>query len=439
MILSGWGRYPRIACEVIEPRDCADVFEAVDRRGSLIARGNGRSYGDAALNHNRTILMGRLDRLISFDVETGILACEAGILLSDILSVFVPRGWFVRVTPGTKFVSVGGMIASDVHGKNHHGAGSFGRHLVWLDLMTADGRTLRCSREENAELFAATIGGMGLTGVILRAAFPLMPIETDLMAERTLKVANLDAAMDAIEAHSSSPYSVAWIDCLAAGKSLGRSLVFLADHVRQADLPVARNGASFVSARRISLNVPFSFPKFALSKRSVEAFNLLYYQRAKSGTRLAPLDQYFYPLDSLQNWNRLYGRDGFVQYQFVLPRASSRVGMNAILARIAEQGTGSFLAVLKLLGPQDGFLSFPMDGYTLAVDFPATVPTFNLLTELDAMVSDYGGRIYLAKDSRSGVDIMKRGYPLLPAFASIRDGVDPDRRFASLQSRRLGL
>jgi decaprenylphospho-beta-D-ribofuranose 2-oxidase len=359
--LSGWGNYPQIDVNLARARGAAEAVAAVGASGSLIARGNGRSYGDAALNSETTLSMLPSDRILAFDAATGRLECEAGVLLSDIIDLFVPRGWFVPVTPGTKFVTLGGMIAADVHGKNHHGAGSFGDHVESLQLALADGRTLRCSSAENAELFAATRGGMGLTGIILSAAFHLIPIETVFIRQETHRAGNLREAMDRFELSQHWTYSVAWIDCLARGDSLGRSLIYLGEHAKRDELPPSLNSGldAVVRKRR---RIPFDFPGFALNRWSVRAFNELYYRRARPGMSFVDYDRYFYPLDSILEWNRIYGRSGFVQYQCVLPKAASVAGMTALLERITRSGMGSFLAVLKLFGRQDGLLSFPMEG-----------------------------------------------------------------------------
>ncbi|MDX7952829.1 FAD-binding oxidoreductase [Lichenihabitans sp. Uapishka_5] len=439
MILSGWGRFPRVECPLLEVRHEAEIAAAIAGSRSIIARGNGRAYGDAAMNPAATLSMRRLSRLIAFDEATGLLACEAGTLLVDLVRLFVPRGWFVPVTPGTKFVTVGGMIAADVHGKNHHVAGAFGDHVLWLDLMGADGAVRRCSREVEPDLFWATCGGMGLTGVVLRAAFHLVRIETDLIRQVTHKAANLDEAMTVFESNGDIPYSVAWIDCLSQGERLGRSLITLGAHATANAVREAGRRPFDGAAPKRALRVPFDAPGFALNRWSVKAFNALYYRRGTPGTALVPIESYFYPLDGLLDWNRIYGANGFVQYQFALPKAAGREGLRNILTRIAKHGSGSFLAVLKLFGAGRGFLSFPVEGYTLALDFPATVANFNLLTTLDAMVAEAGGRIYLAKDARSASATVLGGYPERARFSALRDRVDPGRRFASLQSQRLGL
>ncbi len=441
MMLSGWGRYPRIAATPVRPRTADEALGLLATTPHLIARGNGRAYGDAALGAGSTVEMGAISRLIAFNEETGLLVCEAGTLLSDLVDLFLPRGWFVPVTPGTRFVTVGGMVAADVHGKNHHVAGSFGHHIDWFDLAAADGRVLRCSPTENTAIFDATIGGMGLTGIILRVAFRLVRVETDLIDQRLLKATGLDHAMDLFEASTEATYSVAWIDCVSSGSALGRSLIMLGEHLPAERLPAARAGRAFSGPQRRRLSVPLDFPGFALNRFSITAFNALYYGRARPGDSVVELAPYFYPLDAIGNWNRIYGRNGFVQYQFVLPMEASRAGMRTILTRIAAAGTGSFLAVLKLFGrvpTRPGSLSFPREGYTLALDFPASVATFCLLTELDAMVADHGGRLYLAKDARAGASMLA-GYETLGDFRAVRAEIDPDRRFSSLQSQRLGL
>jgi FAD/FMN-containing dehydrogenase len=442
MILSGWGRYPRVDCRLIGARGESEVRAALGREMRLIARGNGRSYGDSALNPAATLSLRPSDRLIAFDAATGRLTCEAGALLSDILEIFVARGWFPPVTPGTKFVTVGGMIAADVHGKNHHGAGTFGDHVESLDLALADGRVVRCSAAENAELFEATRGGMGLTGVILRASFRMQPIETATMRQETLRAANLDAAMELFERSQSWTHSVAWIDCLASGSALGRSLFYRSEHARIDELPAADRSAPLALPSRTPHRVPIDFPSFVLNRWSVAAFNELYYRRARLGTELVDYDTFFYPLDAVLEWNRVYGKAGFVQYQCVLPKEASRAGLTALLERIRAAGIGPFLSVLKLFGRQRGLLSFPIEGYTLALDFQAKPKVFELLDALDGIVADHGGRVYLAKDARLGAAMMKRFYGgagALERFSSLRARFDPTGKFASLQSQRLEL
>lgn len=438
--LAGWGRYPVRDCTVWQPTTPQGLHETLPPLPACIARGNGRSYGDASLNPGATIDMLRLDRLIAFDEGTGTLTCEAGVLLSDIVTAFVPRGWFPPVTPGTRMVTIGGMIASDVHGKNHHVAGSFCDHVDWIDLDLGDGRVLRCSPSEHADLFAATCGGMGLTGIIVRAAFRMLKIETAYIRQRTLRAANLEQALAVFEQSQGSTYSVAWIDCLATGKALGRSAILLGEHARVAELDERRRGDPLHRAARKPRSVPIDFPDFALSGFNVKLFNQFYYAMQRPGDALVGLDPYFYPLDALTDWNRIYGRRGFVQYQCVLPLASSEAGLRRLLAAISAAGAGSFLAVLKRMGPASfGLLSFPMEGYTLALDFPATPANLALLETLDSITTDHGGRIYLTKDARMPPQMVTQGYLRLPEFRELRAHYGLNQRFSSLLSQRLGL
>ena len=438
--LEGWGRFPVAHGRILRPGDRPALAQEADAAQGAIVRGNARSYGDAAINPAATIDARRLDRLIAFDPDTGILECEAGVLLADLIDILLPRGWFAPVTPGTKLVTIGGMIASDVHGKNHHGAGSFCDHVLWLDLAIGDGEVRRCSRDENADLFAATCGGMGLTGAILRASVKMLPVATSAVRQRTLRAPNLAAAIELFEGSLDWTYSVAWIDCLASGADLGRSAILLGEHATPDELPPERRATPFARAARRQKRVPVDFPGFALSRLPVKVFNRLYYAAQRPGDALVDLDPYFYPLDALLDWNRIYGRRGFVQYQCVLPLAESEAGMTRLLSAIAAEGNASFLAVLKRLGPGSfGLLSFPMEGYTLALDFPATPASLALLDRLDAITAEHGGRIYLAKDARAMPEAIAAGYPRLEEFRAVRRRYGLDTRFASLLSRRLEL
>jgi FAD/FMN-containing dehydrogenase len=438
LILSGWGRYPRAEVKLLSPASRDETLAAIGAQPSLIARGNGRAYGDAALNPQATMEMLGNRRVLEFDAERGLLAADAGMMLTDIIDLVLPQGWFVPVTPGTKFVTLGGMIAADVHGKNHHAAGCIGAHVVWLEMALAGGSIVRCGPDENADLFAATCGGMGLTGVILSACIRLIPMETSHIRQRTLRAANLAEAMALFEESQGWTYSVAWIDCLASGAALGRSLVYLGEHARRDELPARLAGPPAAIAKR-PRRMPLDFPGFALNRWSVRAFNALYFHCGRPGEAIIDCDTYFYPLDALLEWNRIYGRSGFLQYQCVLPKPASAAGLAEILRLVAAEGSGSFLAVLKLFGAGAGMLSFPMEGYTLALDFRATPSALALLDRLDDVVAAHGGRVYLAKDARVKPHMIRRGYPDLEAFRAIRRRVDPDGKFASLMSQRLGL
>jgi len=412
------------------------VLTALARR-SAIPRGNGRSYGDSSLNPEGVVDLRRFNHLLAFDEEAGLLTCEGGVMLADIIEVFLPRGWFAPVTPGTRFVTVGGMIASDVHGKNHHRAGSFGDHLAWIDLALPDGRVVRCSSQVEPELLAATCGGMGLTGVILRAAFRMLKVESAYMRTTTIRTPTLEAAFEAFEAAQDATYSVAWIDALASGRKLGRSVIFLGEHAKPEELPAQLRATPFARKPERLKRVPFDFPDFALSRLPVTMFNGLYDGFQREGETVGDLIPYFYPLDAVLDWNCIYGRRGFVQYQCVLPLDESLAGMRRLLEAISAAGGASFLTVLKRLGRESfGHLSFPMEGYTLAMDFPTTPKNLALLTRLDGIVEDHGGRIYLTKDARAAPSAMK-GYPRLDAFRDVRRRFGLAGRIESLQSRRL--
>jgi decaprenylphospho-beta-D-ribofuranose 2-oxidase len=436
--ISGWGRYPTVDGMLRRPPNAVSASGALEEQ--LIPRGNGRSYGDASL-HARTMMdMRGLDRMVDFDSVTGLLVCEAGLLLSDLIAVMVPRGWWVPVTPGTKMVTIGGMVASDVHGKNHHGAGTFCDHVAWIDLALGDGQVLRCSADQNADLFAATCGGMGLTGIILRIAFTLIRVESAMVRQRRLRAPTLAHAIAAFEETLDWTYSVAWIDCLAGGAALGRSAILLGEHARRDELPAAMRASPFAQPVRRAKRVPLDMPGFVLGRLSVSLFNKVYYAAQHPGDTLTSLDPYFYPLDALHDWNRIYGRAGFVQYQCVLPLAASHSGYTRILTEIAATGQASFLAVLKRLGNESfGLLSFPMEGFTLALDFPLTPGNLALLDRIDAITLDHGGRLYLAKDARAAPATIAAGYPRLQQFRDVRRQYGLQDRFSSLLSQRLAL
>ncbi len=441
--LAGWGNYPRFSTELLEPSAPAAVSKLVAERSGLIARGNGRAYGDAAIGERFTLSSGALNRMRSFDPRTALLTVESGVLIADILNTFVPRGYFLKVVPGTKFVTIGGAIAADVHGKNHHRDGGFGDHLEAFRLLLPSGETVLCSRLENPELFVATIGGMGLTGVILEATIRLRRIETGWLLQETKVAKDVDAAIGELENSEAATYSVAWIDCLARGASLGRSLIYSAEHATADDKENCRPGlAAFSAAGRTGLSVPALFPSWLLNRASVQAFNELYFRRgaSRAGTRsLVPWDSYFFPLDGITGWNRIYGRKGFVQYQCVIPVRQARTVLTEILDRVSRRGSASFLAVLKLLGESSGVISFPLRGYTLAMDFPVTETLFGFLDGLDQLVVAAGGRLYLAKDARQSRATFEAGYPGLPVLKDIRRNTSGEQRFVSRLSARLGI
>ena len=430
--ICGWGRYPRIRADVCHFDDLKTLQDRMGDPDEVIPFGMGRSYGDSALNQ-RVMGTERFNAILAFDPQTGVVTCESGVTIADLIDAFLPRGWFPPVVPGTKYVTLGGAIASDVHGKNHHSRGCFSQHITDLQLMLADGQVLRCSENQNRELFRATCGGMGLTGLILTVALKLDRVPSALIRQTIVPCRDLDEAMEAFETHRHWDYSVAWIDCLAAGEKLGRSLLLLGEHAA-------------IGPRRLrpskTRTLPCTLPGFFLNKMTVNLFNAAYYRYKARGASesLVSFEPFFFPLDAVREWNRMYGRRGFTQYQLVLPKAASLSGLKEILRRISRSGLGSFLAVLKFMGAaNDNYLSFPMEGYTLALDFKIERHLFGLLDELDRIVADHGGRLYLAKDVRMSGSMFRRGYPMWNEFQAFRTGLGAQLKFVSMQSRRLGI
>ena len=438
MKLSGWGRYPIIEAKVTSPRCIADISDLI-QRGDAIARGNGRSYGDSSVSVRNTIHMKHFNRMLSFDAESGQLVAEAGVLLADIIEVFLKRGWFPYVTPGTKFVTLGGMIAADVHGKNHHKDGSFGNYISWIDVLTSDGSVQRCSKLDNADLFNWTIGGMGLTGVIVRAAIRLRKISSAWINQRTLEADNIRHAIEIFEQSHDATYSVAWIDCLKKGSAMGRSLVMLGEHLDADSLPTKFRRLPMSAPSKAKRILPFSFPNWILNVNTVRMFNALYYWRGKrvAKQQIVDWDSYFYPLDALLGWNKIYGRRGFAQFQCVIPLHNAERGLSDLLEEISNAGTGSFLAVLKRFGKQSSNFSFPMEGYTLALDFPVNNKSLALMNKLDSITLQHGGRFYLAKDSRMSHEVFHLSDGRARLYQQYRDGAFDADKFVSAQSERL--
>lgn len=416
-----WGNYPAVEDQVVHRLFWRDAPLPTAARGSLLPFGLGRSYGDSCLNEGGSLLdTSGLNRLIEFDSTSGLVRCEAGVSFADLLQQMVPRGWFLPVTPGTKFVTVAGAIANDVHGKNHHRAGCLGRHVERFELARSDGSRKICSRTENPELFAATVGGLGLTGVITWAELRLRSIPGPWIAREAVKFDRLDRFFDiAAESDERFEYTVAWIDCLARGKQLGRGIFYRGDH---ADGPTTSDRPGLEP--RIS--VPVYAPRFLLNPASLRAFNALYYRRQRSAIvrDRVGYDPFFYPLDAIGGWNKLYGRRGFLQHQCVVPREGGREAIRELLARISAGGQGAFLTVLKHFGDLDspGLLSFPFPGLTLALDLPNRGDaTRELLDRLDEIVSRVGGRLYPAKDARMSPELFRKGFPEWRRFAELVD------------------
>lgn len=440
--LAGWGNYPVERCEVSRPETISALRQVVltSSRRDYIARGLGRAYGDSSLNRG-VVDATRLDRMLSFDEKTGVLSCEAGVSLEAIIESMLPRGWFVPTTPGTKFVTVGGAIAADVHGKNHHVDGSFGQFVEALDLMVASGEVVRCSATEDPDLFWATIGGMGLTGVIVSASVRLMRVESAWYDVEYRRYGDLDGVLEGIrDTNAGYRYSVAWIDCLASGRSLGRSVLMLGRDVRAADLPRKLCQRPLHVPSKLGKVVPIDFPSIALNPLSVKAFNAVFYGAHKSKQAFVDYDTYFYPLDGIDGWNRIYGKRGFLQYQALLPPETTRQGLVELLETISRARRASFLAVLKSCGPaSQGHLSYLYPGHTLALDFPNEGDVRGFTETLDEILLRHGGRLYLAKDSVMSAETFASMYPRLDEFRAVKARVDPEQRFVSSQARRVGI
>jgi decaprenylphospho-beta-D-ribofuranose 2-oxidase len=443
-MLSGWGRYPALECDLYRPEKFSELAAIVASNStSLIARGAGRAYGDAAVNaDNRVVDVTRLGRMLSFDPESATLRAEAGVTLDEIIEVFLPRGFFPAVVPGTRYVTLGGSIAADIHGKSHHRDSSLASHITSFDLMLASGEIRRCSREENADLFWASVGGMGLTGVIIEAELRLRRVESAWLEGEVIRAANLDAALEAFE-RTDGEYdnSVAWIDCASTKARLGRSILNAANFATRDALAPAMRQEPFALKPKFRPAVPFDLPRFALGPLTVRAFNDALYaiHRQKIGRARFDYQSFFFPLDSIHDWYRIYGKCGFVQYQCVWPEAESRAGLIETLEAISASRRGSFLTVLKKFGAQEGMLSFPMPGYTLALDFPVADGLMEFLDRLDVMVLARGGRVYLAKDARMRPETFRAMYPNLPQWQQIKVSADPNNRFSSSLARRIGM
>jgi decaprenylphospho-beta-D-ribofuranose 2-oxidase len=431
MNISGWGRFPKMDCNVSFPQTKGDVAKDLIN-GTAIARGNGRSYGDSAVNKINIIQTKWINQFLDFKADTGVLTVCAGAQICDIIQTFLPLGWLLPVTPGTRFVTIGGAIASDVHGKNHHHVGTFSNSILEIELMLGTGEIINISKSVCSDIFRATCGGMGLTGIILSAKIQLINITSSLIKQKTIKAQNLDHLFELFETNSLCSYIVAWVDCLIKNTNLGRSLLLLGEHVE--------NGPLNTNMRK-KPSIFFDAPSNLLNPWSVRAINSLHYNIAKNQSeRMVELLEFFYPLDAIQDWNRLYGANGFAQYQFVIPKENGLDNMKKIISVIANSGEGSFLSVMKLLGKNNvNLLSFPLCGYTLALDFKINKNTIALFSKLDDMVADMGGRIYLTKDAFLTDFNFKRMYPLWEEFELVREKYGAIGTFSSSQSVRLGL
>lgn len=414
-----WNRLPRITSDTVYTLNDYAIPNTSQAPYPLLVYGNGRSYGDVCLNDKGSLLHTRhLDRFISFDRNIGVLRCESGTTLQQILQLIVPYGWFLPCTPGTQYATLGGAVANDVHGKNHHVQGSFGNHIKAFELIRSTGEVLLCRPDHNFEMFQATVGGLGLTGLLSWIEIQLIPISNPWMWVESHRFENLDSFWQLNqEAEKLWPYTVSWIDCLAGGNARGRGILFAGKHAASQTL--------LPNHKQRSKKIPFDPPIPLINRLSLRSFNALYYRQSiKPHGGLNHYSPYFYPLDTIQNWNRIYGHRGFYQYQCVLPPETAKEGVSLLLDTIAQSGQGSFLAVLKTFGelPSVGMLSFARPGTTLALDFPNRgMKTLELLKRLDAIVSEAGGALYPAKDARMPPSIFQSGFPQWERFSSLID------------------
>ena len=441
-LLTGWGRTAGTRAFVASPDGVDAVAAALASAGArgVVARGLGRSYGDAAQNAGGVVVDATgLDRILDVDIAAGTVTVEAGVSLDRLIAALLPFGWFLPVTPGTAYVTVGGAVAADVHGKNHHRDGGFCEHVERLVLVTPTGERLTLGPDD--DLFWATAGGMGLTGVVVEATVRLLRVETARIVEDVERCSDVDDCMARMEARDEEyRYSVAWIDCLARGRRLGRSVLIRGDHARVDDLPPRQRPGALDRVRGVRLAAPPWAPNGLLRRETVAAFNEAYYRRApREARRVVALDPFFYPLDGVRDWNRMYGGRGFLQYQLAVPFGREDA-LRAALERLSGARVASFLAVLKRFGAQRGLLSFPRPGWTLALDIPAgDAGLAGLLDGLDELVAGAGGRVYFAKDSRLRPDLVEAMYPELPRWRELQRRVDPAGVMRSDLARRLGL
>jgi decaprenylphospho-beta-D-ribofuranose 2-oxidase len=437
--VTNWNNYPVQRADLQYFDHIPEAENYIAGMTEVIPRGLGRCYGDASLNNNILSTL-KFDKALFFDDVEGIFECQSGMSLDEILKIIVPRGWFLPVTPGTKFVTIGGAVASDIHGKNHHRDGSFSNHIISMDVLTGSGSVITCSPDRHEDLFQATCGGMGLTGLVTKVRFKLKPIESAYISQTQLKARNLEELLEFFEVYNHFTYSVAWIDCLQKGKNFGRSILMLGESAILDDLTPRQRINPFKIHGEPGLSIPFNFPEFTLNNLTVKAFNALFYAKNIKQVQVNTVhyDPYFYPLDNIHSWNRMYGKKGFVQYQFVVPM-TEKEGLIKIMQMISNKNMGSFLTVLKVFGPQDSLISFPMEGFTLALDFPLREGLFHFLDDLDKVVMEHGGRVYLTKDARMDAQLFKSTYPHYDQFNQILHKYNPEHKFASLLSRRLSI
>lgn len=439
-VLSGWGNIPKATCKVAYPESTQETKDLLGT-DMLLARGEGRSYADQATNNGHTVLkMAGLNQQLHFDQANGILTCEAGVTLADVIQHYAPKGWFPLICPGTKYVTLGGAIANDIHGKAHHIDGSFINSVLSFTIMLADGRILSASREENTDLFEANFGGLGLLGIILTVTIKLRKISTTFFDQKSIVAHNLEEMLHLIErSEKDYNYSVAWIDSLAKGDKMGNGVLVVGNEAKIEDLPAKYHKNPLKTSGDPKLSVPFFLPSFILNTFSVGLLNKVLYWKQKSGSGIAHYDSFFFPLDMINNWNRGYGRRGFIQYQFVVPMDGGKESIRRILTEITKSDCIPFLNVLKKFGKGQGHLSFPFEGFTFAIDFPITPQLKPFIKKLDGLVLEAGGRIYLGKDAYLDEGTFKTMYPEHKAWLDIKRKYDPENTFSSDLARRIGL
>ena len=429
--ITTWGNYLKVKSNIYNSYQEKKLKKFVKKNNKIISYGNGGSYGDSPLGSN--IIFIKKNKIINFHKKKGLLNVEAGVLLSKILNEFVPKGWFLKITPGRKYITVGGAIASDVHGKNHHIEGCFSESIKEFKLILANGKLITCSKKLTPDLFKATCGGMGLTGIIVSAKIYLKKINSSNLDSKIIKTKNLKETLNLFEHYINKPYLVGWINTSAKDNLIGKSICNIAEF---------RNDGNLKFKTKQTFSIPFFFPDFFINNITIKLFNFLYYNKFinKISKKIVSLENFFYPLDKISNWNRIYGKKGFIQYHFILPKKNSLKGIREVLKMILKSDHKSFLTVLKLHGKKnDNYLSFPLEGFSLAIDFKVKNGLFNFLKEIDKVVIKFDGRIYLTKDSRVSEKVFKKGYPKVLTFKKFRKKNKMNIKFQSNQSKRLGI
>ena len=441
MRISNWTNFPVIDAQEYTPRDDADAIQIVNALNACIPRGNGRSYGDSPLAEH-VISSARQNRIIRLDIANGVVTCEPGVTCGQILQEVVPHGYFIPVIPGTRHVTIGGAIAADVHGKNHIHQGSFVNHVRSFDLLTGDGKRITCSRDRNADVFHTTFGAMGLTGYIVSAEIQLRQVETAYIKFESIKTANLAEALQLFKVSSSWEYTVAWLDPGQQGIKTGRAVFTRGNHASITDLTSNKRKQAPLDIRdKQTVTAPGFVPAKVINKYSLKAFNAFYYHKQRKPVKsgIERYDTFMYPLDRVENWNKLYGKEGFVQYQVVIPAEFTAIALGELFHRMNLTGVSCSMAVLKQMGDSSTHspLSFPMPGYTIALDFKKTEEALELCDRFDDIVDNYGGRTYLAKDYRCSSRVFRNGYPDWQKLTKVLKKLDRSGKFRSLQSTRL--